>query len=75
MGPDNVWNDKSVGLTADGVDIDTFNVTWASGMLQSRDTSARIGLYSQIDNWDLVYIIVSFRSSVNTGNALSYLIR
>ncbi|MDO8688011.1 MAG: hypothetical protein Q7K41_05420, partial [Dehalococcoidales bacterium] len=73
--PDNVWNGKSLGLAADGVDIDTFNITWASGMIQPGDTSARIDLYSEIDNWNLIYIIVSFRSSVTTGNALSYLIR
>jgi hypothetical protein len=73
--PDNVWNGKSVGLTADGVDIDTFNITWASGMLQPGDTSARIDLYTETDQWNLIYIIISFRSSVTTGNALSYLIK
>ncbi len=72
---DNVWNGMSLGLTADGVDIDTFNVTWASGMLQPGDTSARINMYTQIDNWNLVYIIISFRSSVITGNILSYKVR
>ena len=73
--PNNIWNGDSVGLTADGVDIDTLNIPWDSGMLQTGDTSARIDLYSVIDNWNLVYIIVSFRSSVTTGNALNYLIR
>ena len=73
--PNNVWNGMSVDLTADGVDIDTFSITWASGMLQPHDTSARINMYTGTDNWNLIYIIISFRSSVTTGNALSYLIR
>jgi hypothetical protein len=73
--PDNVWNGKSVGSSADGVDIDTFNITWASGKLHAGDTAARIDLYNDQDNYNLIYIIISFRSSVKTGNTLSYLIR
>jgi hypothetical protein len=72
--PNNVWNSKSIGLTSDGVDIDTFNITWASGLLHSGDTTAQIDLPTQVDVWNLVYIIISFRSSTNTGNGLSYLI-
>ena len=67
--PNNVWNSKSVGLSAPGVDVDTFNITWASGMLHEGDTSAHIDMYTEVDGWNLVYVILSFRSSV-TGGAL-----
>lgn len=71
----NVWNSKSVGMTYDGVDIDTFNVTWASRLLEPGDTSAQIDLPTETDSWNLVYIILSFRSSITTGGTISYLIR
>ena len=37
--PDNVWNSKSIGMSNDGVDIDTFQITWASQMLSRVITS------------------------------------
>jgi hypothetical protein len=73
--PNNVWNGKSVGLSAAGVDVDTFYVTWASGLLNPGDTSARIDPYTRIDVWNLVYMIVSFRSETVTKGALNYSIR
>ncbi len=73
--PNNVWNGKAVGLSADGVDIDTFNVTWSSGLLRPGDTSAHIDLPTNSDSWNLVYLILSFRSTTTTGGALNYLIR
>jgi hypothetical protein len=71
----NVWNGTSPGLTADGVDIDTFNITWASGLLVAGDTTAQIDIPTDVDNWNIVFIIISFRSETTTGNSLSYLIR
>ena len=68
--PDNVWNSHP----ADGLDIKTFPITWASGMLNPGDTSAHIDLPTVSDSWNLMYMILSFRSSTTTGNALSYLI-
>jgi Tfp pilus assembly protein PilX len=73
--PDNVWNSYSQTGLSDGVDIKTFNVTWASGLLHAGDTSARIDLPTQVDAWNLVYMIFSFRSSVSSGGSISYLIR
>jgi hypothetical protein len=70
----NVWNSKSPGLNADGVDIDTFEITWASNLLRPGDTSAHIDLPTVDDSWNLVYIIVSFRSATRTGGNLSYII-
>jgi Tfp pilus assembly protein PilX len=73
--PDNVWNSYSQGGLSDGVDIKTFNITWASGLLHAGDTSARIDMPTQVDAWNLVYMIFSFRSSVSSGGSISYLIR
>ena len=72
--PNNVWNSKSLGMTADGVDIDTFHITWASGILHTGDTSAQIDVPTQSDEWNLVYIILSFRSKPRASGALTYLI-
>ena len=65
----------SVGISAQGIDVDTFNVTWASGLISAGDTSARIDIYTQIDIYNLVYIILSFRSQTTTGGAITYLIK
>ncbi len=63
------------GLTVDGVDIDTFNITWASDVLDPGDTSASIDLPAKTDNWNLIYIILSVRSETQTGNTLDYLFK
>lgn len=59
----NVWNGKSSGLGGeliDGVDIDTFDVS--SPIINPGDTSAEVRLTTGIDCWNLVYIILGFRS-------------
>jgi hypothetical protein len=71
----NVWNGMSLGMSAEGVDVDTFYITWASHLLSPGDTSAHIDMQTGIDSWNLVYIIISFRSETTIGNDLSYLIR
>lgn len=77
--PNNVWNNKSIGLTQDGIDIDTFYIPWLvggqPGLLQSGDTSARIDLPTEMDSWNLVYIILSFRSKTTVGGTTHYVIR
>jgi hypothetical protein len=75
--PDNVWNSYSQvgGSLVDGIDIKTFNIPWTSGLLHAGDSSARIDMPTWWDSWDLVYIILSFRSATTTGGAISYLIR
>jgi hypothetical protein len=70
-----VWNGRSVGMSAEGVDVDTFHVTWDSGLLEPGDTSAEVDIYTGIDIWNLVYTILSFRSSVTSGGTISYLVR
>jgi len=70
-----VWNGRSVGMSAEGVDVDTFYVTWASDLLQPDDTSAQVDLETDTDIWEMVYIIISFRSETTTGGTMTYLIR
>ena len=82
--PNNVWNGLSTAFNADGIDVDTFHIPWdsngdgivnGSDMLSPGDTSAHIDLCTAQDNWNLVYIILSFRSKATTGGSVSYLIR
>jgi hypothetical protein len=77
--PNNVWNSKSIGLVQDGIDIDTFYVPWgnppSSGLLRPEDSSALVALQTGSDSWNLIYIIISFRSRTVTGGTVTYLIR
>jgi hypothetical protein len=57
------------------VDIKTFVILWESGLLQPGATSAHIDLPTQTDQWNFVYMILSFRSSVTSGGTISYLIK
>jgi hypothetical protein len=70
-----VWNAQSLGMSADGVDVDTFYVTWESDILEPGDTSAQIDLWTNTDIWEKVYIIISFRSETTSGGAITYLVR
>ena len=70
---DNVWNSKSPDLAEDGIDIDTFEIQYPT--IRPGDTSAQVDLPTGIDSWNLVYIILSFRSDVTTGGTISYLLR
>jgi hypothetical protein len=70
---DNVWNSASPGLVEDGIDIDTFEVTYPT--IQPGDAEATIGLPTGTDSWNLVYIILSFSSEVTSGGTIGYLIR
>jgi hypothetical protein len=73
-GPNNCWNGESVGMSAEGVDVDTFYITWSGGLLEPGDTSAQIDIWTNNDIWNLVYIILSFRSESSTGRSLSYIV-
>jgi hypothetical protein len=64
----------------DGIDIDTLGsdppngkyITWASNILKTGDTSAQIDLVTHTDVWNMVYMILSFRSVTSMGGILSY---
>jgi len=70
----NVWNSQSPGMSEDGVDIDTFSITWSSGLLEPGDSSAQLDMETQDDSWNLIYIILSMRSEVVTGSTVHYVI-
>jgi hypothetical protein len=81
---ENVWNGKFLGPdgnVVDGIDIDTFQVSWSSGVLTEGDFSADVVLGNASTSPNdaelimVVYIIVSFRSSITSGGTLSYLVR
>jgi hypothetical protein len=83
--PNNVWNSRSLTITADGIDIDTFYVPWgvpsSDGLLKPGDSSAEVVLnYADSDPIgaeliNFIYIILSFRSSTITGGTVTYLVR
>ena len=71
----NVWNDYSNALdnpSISGVDIDTFDM---SSAINPGDTTANITLGSDCDVYNIIYIILSFRSEITTGGTITYLIR
>lgn len=71
---DNVWNSKSPGLTVvDGIDIDTFSAAYP--VIKPGATEAMVVLPTKDDSWNLVYIILSFRSKITTSGILSYIVR
>jgi hypothetical protein len=70
----NVWNSASPGMSEDGVDIDTFYITWDSHLLEPGDSSAQLDLLTKVDSWNLVYIILSLRSETITGGTVHYVI-
>ncbi len=72
--PDNVWNSQSVGMSEDGVDIDTFEITWASQLLKPGDNKLHLDLYTYIDNFNTIYLIISVNSKTVTGGTGHYVI-
>jgi hypothetical protein len=78
----NVWNSRSPGLTVSGVDIDTFYIEWDDGILEPGYTSAQVDMPTgaryppytggSSDGFNIVYIILSFRSGVTTGGTISF---
>jgi hypothetical protein len=65
-----VMNGRSSGLDGefiDGVDIDTFDT---SPYVDAGDTSAEVKLITDIDHWNLVYVMLSFRTVPGTEAGL-----
>jgi hypothetical protein len=71
--PYNVWNGMSKELTASGIDIDNFTVAYPT--IRPGDILAQVDMRTGTDNWDLVYIILSFRSDIVPASTVSYLLR
>ena len=72
VNPNNVFNSASVNMSANGVDIDTFHITWISGLLSPGSTSAQIDIVSSQDKFNLIYVIIAFRSTVKVGGNIVY---
>jgi hypothetical protein len=79
--PNNIFNSTSLGLGSyDGIDIDTLGIdppngqyiTWASNILKPGDTSAQVDMVTHTDVFNIIYIILSFRSKTTIGGILSY---
>lgn len=70
---DNVWNSISnilPGGTIDGIDIDTFSVQYP--YIKPGDTEAEVQMPTSFDSWNLVYIVLSFRSEITVGGTITY---
>lgn len=79
LASNNVWNGVSnsggtVGYPPDGLDLDTFTIDGSSGIIDPADSSATARLVTGIDIWNLVYMILSFRSDVVGSGLLSYIV-
>lgn len=72
--PKDAFNSESVGLNAPGIDIDSFGIPWSAGQVNADDSSAGIDIYTNGDGLVSVYVIASFRSTVTSGGAISYLV-
>jgi len=73
---DNIFNSYSNAIDdstfKSGIDIDTFDM---SEYIDTYSTSADVELGTGIEIYNLIYIILSFRSDIATGGTVSYLIR
>ena len=72
---DNAWNSIStVGTTGlDGMDLKTYTVTYPT--IKPGDSQATLRMTTQMDVWQLVYMILSFRSDVTNSGLLSYIVQ
>ena len=71
----NVFNSYSNALdnpSINGIDIDTFDM---SAYVDPGDISADVTLGSNLEIYNLVYLILSFRSEITTGGTITYLVR
>ena len=65
-----------------GIDIDNFEIGWNDTnsdtgelLLKPGDIEAKITTGTNGEIYYLIYMIASFRSEINTGGAMNYLIR
>jgi hypothetical protein len=72
----NVWNSKSnvFGGVTEGIDIDTFSAGGGT-IIAPYATQATLKLTTDTDVWNLIYIILSFRSTTTTGGMIDYTIK
>ena len=69
-----VWNVSLIVATFILTIFGTLYFTWASGLISSGDTSGQLDIYTDADIWNLVYVILSFRSETSTWGISSFII-
>jgi hypothetical protein len=79
LASNNVWNGVSnsggtLGYPPDGIDLDTFSIDGPSGIIDPADSSATVRLRTGTDVWNLVYMILSFRSDKVGSGLVTYIV-
>jgi hypothetical protein len=70
-----VWNGRSTEGNQDGIDIDTFYISGASGCIEPGDSEATVKFVTAMDRWNMVYMILSLRSDLSGTGLLSYIVK
>ena len=77
---DNAMNSSSDsgGVTGyppdDGIDLDTYSIDGSEGIIDPADTEATVRLTTGTDVWNLIYMILSFRSDNVGSGCLTYVV-
>jgi hypothetical protein len=79
LASNNVWNGISnsggvAGYPPDSIDIDTFSISGPSKIIKPADSSATVRLKTGTDIWNLVYMILSFRSDKVGSGLVTYIV-
>jgi len=62
------------GYAPDGLDLDTYSIDGSTGIIDPADSSATVRLRTGTDVWNLIYMILSFRSDTVGTGLLSYIV-
>ena len=58
----------------DGIDLDTYTIDGSTGIVEPADSEATVRLRTGTDIWNLVYMILSFRSDTVGSGCLTYVV-
>ena len=58
----------------DGIDLDTYSIDGSTGIIDPADSSATVRMRTGTDVWNLVYMILSFRSDNVGSGCLTYVV-
>ncbi len=58
----------------DGIDLDTYVIPGSAHLINPRDSSAKVKLTTGTDVWNMVYMILSFRSDNVGSGVLTYIL-
>ena len=59
----------------DGIDLDTFTIDGSTDIIDPADSSATVRLTTGTDVWNLVYMILSFRSDKVGSGLVTYIVK